>query len=153
MNIQKAQELCRLVEPLLEAQGFHVGLTGGVLYKEGERKDVDLIVDPIVDKQSHKFRTSFENCLDVFRNLGFILDAHPADVDNYSGSPVGIFSHSEYGKVDVFCVVWTDTFACPPKSPPTPHPAPANNISHVQKTIQPDRRLRPGVSYIGHRTP
>lgn len=39
----EAIELCRLVEPLCPAFGCHVALTGGLLYKDGPRKDCDLL--------------------------------------------------------------------------------------------------------------
>ena len=50
MNILKAIDLCRRLEPKFSRFGYHVGLTGGCLYKEGERKDVDIIVYPHQDK-------------------------------------------------------------------------------------------------------
>jgi hypothetical protein len=40
----EAIELCRLVEAVCVAQGdCHVALTGGLLYKDGPRKDCDLL--------------------------------------------------------------------------------------------------------------
>jgi hypothetical protein len=41
---QEAIELCRQVEPILASLGCHVALTGGLLYKDGPRKDCDLII-------------------------------------------------------------------------------------------------------------
>jgi hypothetical protein len=38
-----AVALCRVVEEIAPAFGAHVALTGGCLYKEGERKDCDLL--------------------------------------------------------------------------------------------------------------
>lgn len=40
---QAAIDLCRDVEQICPAFGCHVALTGGTLYKEGERKDCDLL--------------------------------------------------------------------------------------------------------------
>ena len=40
---QAAIELCRKVEAVCPAFGVHVALTGGLLYKDGPRKDCDLI--------------------------------------------------------------------------------------------------------------
>ncbi len=35
--------LCRAVEAICPAYGCHVALTGGLLYKDGERKDCDIL--------------------------------------------------------------------------------------------------------------
>lgn len=39
----EAIELARLVEPIAAAHNCHVALTGGCLYKDGVRKDCDLL--------------------------------------------------------------------------------------------------------------
>ena len=43
VTIEDAIELCRLVESVAPMYGCHVALTGGTLYKEGERKDIDIL--------------------------------------------------------------------------------------------------------------
>ncbi|QDP48870.1 MAG: hypothetical protein Unbinned7794contig1000_14 [Prokaryotic dsDNA virus sp.] len=43
-NLQNALELCRRMEPLAALCGGHVALTGGCLYSDGERKDIDILV-------------------------------------------------------------------------------------------------------------
>lgn len=40
---QEAIALCKQIEPLCPQFGCHVALTGGLLYKEGTRKDCDLL--------------------------------------------------------------------------------------------------------------
>jgi hypothetical protein len=40
---QEAIELCKKVESICPHFGCHVALTGGLLYKEGDRKDCDLL--------------------------------------------------------------------------------------------------------------
>lgn len=42
-NRESAILLCELLEPIAEKCGAHVALTGGCLYKEGKRKDVDIM--------------------------------------------------------------------------------------------------------------
>jgi hypothetical protein len=42
-TLQQAVELATEVESICPNYGFHVGLTGGCLYKGGERKDCDLV--------------------------------------------------------------------------------------------------------------
>lgn len=41
--LKDAVTLCKLVELICPQFGCHVALTGGSLYKEGERKDCDLL--------------------------------------------------------------------------------------------------------------
>lgn len=46
-TINDAILFCRLLEPLLSAEfDAHIALTGGSLYKEGTRKDIDVIIYP-----------------------------------------------------------------------------------------------------------
>ena len=40
----EAIELCRLFESIVPRYGFHVALTGGCLYKDGPRKDADVVI-------------------------------------------------------------------------------------------------------------
>jgi hypothetical protein len=42
-NLQQAIDVCRKVEAICPDFGCHVALTGGTLYKDGERKDLDLL--------------------------------------------------------------------------------------------------------------
>lgn len=46
MNQDKAIHLCREMQKIAESCRLNVGLTGGCLYKTGERKDMDMIVYP-----------------------------------------------------------------------------------------------------------
>jgi hypothetical protein len=40
----EAHEVCAVLEGIISKHGCHVGLTGGVLYKAGPRKDCDVVV-------------------------------------------------------------------------------------------------------------
>ena len=42
-ELDQAVELCRQIEAICPEFGCHVGLTGGTLYKDGKRKDLDII--------------------------------------------------------------------------------------------------------------
>jgi hypothetical protein len=42
-TLAQAVEVCRQVEAICPAFGCHVALTGGTLYKDGARKDLDLL--------------------------------------------------------------------------------------------------------------
>lgn len=39
----QAVELCRAIEAICPEYGCHVALTGGCLYRDGERKDLDIL--------------------------------------------------------------------------------------------------------------
>lgn len=43
-NLEQAIATAKRIEPIAREHGAHIGLTGGVLYWEGARKDVDFIV-------------------------------------------------------------------------------------------------------------
>ena len=42
-NLNSAAALCRKIESVCPHYGCHVALTGGALYKDGERKDADIL--------------------------------------------------------------------------------------------------------------
>jgi len=42
-TLHEAVALCRVIETICPAFGCHVALTGGTLYKDGERKDCDIL--------------------------------------------------------------------------------------------------------------
>ena len=42
-NLEDAVAICKMIEPCIADFGFHVALTGGTLYGEGGRKDIDLV--------------------------------------------------------------------------------------------------------------
>ena len=42
-NIDNAITLCRVIEQFSPSFGCHVALTGGCLYKQDERKDIDIL--------------------------------------------------------------------------------------------------------------
>ena len=68
-NLKKARELCVEIERIAPTFGYHVALTGGTLYKEGERKDTDLILYGI--RQESQDREGIEEELENPLGLGF----------------------------------------------------------------------------------
>ena len=54
-NHDMAVTLCRLIETFAPQYGCHVALTGGCLYKNGDRKDIDVLFYRIrqVEKIDH----------------------------------------------------------------------------------------------------
>jgi hypothetical protein len=61
MSITQAEaiELCRQLEPIAAEHGGHVALTGGCLYKDGTRKDVDILVYRSADEDAFKWPEFF----------------------------------------------------------------------------------------------
>ena len=43
-TVTMASALCAALYKVLEPQGYYPALTGGLLYKEGSRKDIDIII-------------------------------------------------------------------------------------------------------------
>jgi hypothetical protein len=39
----EAIDMCRAIESVIPAHGYHIALTGGLLYKHGMRKDADIL--------------------------------------------------------------------------------------------------------------
>lgn len=82
-------ELCRKIECICPKFGCHVALTGGTLYKEGERKDADILF----------YRIRQVTHIDVFGLMEALYDIGvKAEVDygwcykaNYEGKPIDFF--------------------------------------------------------------
>lgn len=49
LTLEGAVSLCKIIKDICPLYGMHVALTGGVLYKDGPRKDLDLLFYPIID--------------------------------------------------------------------------------------------------------
>lgn len=59
----EAIELCERLHKIAPMFGIHVGLTGGCLYKDHERKDCDILLYRI--RQSEMSLENFFTCLEV----------------------------------------------------------------------------------------
>ena len=72
---EQAIKLCRKIEPIAFYNKFHIALTGGLLYKNGERKDCDIIVYSI--RYSYKNDEEFQDGKKLFLDsLKEILSFH-----------------------------------------------------------------------------
>lgn len=71
----EAIELCRQVEQICPAFNCHVALTGGLLYKQGSRKDCDILFYSIrgreIDKDGLRMAL-IEIGFDTFMDYGFV---------------------------------------------------------------------------------
>ena len=91
----EAIELCRKVEAICPRYGCHVALTGGLLYKDGERKDADLLLYRIRQVKE----INFKDLWDELDEIGLVQKSgfgwcYKAE---YQGKPVDIFSPEEQG--------------------------------------------------------
>lgn len=86
----EAIALCVELESFLPDSGFHVALTGGLLYKHGERKDCDIIIYRIRQfKLQSLVYNELEQELQIrgfsnFRYFGFCVKC------DYKGRPVDL---------------------------------------------------------------
>lgn len=60
----EAIELCKVLEPVAARNRCHIALTGGLLYKEGARKDCDVIVYFEGKHPGDADPTTFVSCVD-----------------------------------------------------------------------------------------
>jgi hypothetical protein len=66
--------LCRRIEEVAPAHGFHVALTGGCLYKDGARKDCDLLFYKVRQREVTSLAVGFKGLIAALRGIGFKLD-------------------------------------------------------------------------------
>lgn len=77
-TFEKARPLIIKLEMRLPAVGCHVGLTGGVLYKFGQRKDLDLIIYRIrqMNMDDRKLLDVFKECdVQILKRYGWMYKA------------------------------------------------------------------------------
>jgi len=92
---EEAIDLCRKVEEIAPKYGCHVALTGGLLYKDGSRKDCDLLFyrirqveaidkDGLFDELHRTLRLSEQSgfgwCHKAIYSLGSLLEDKPVDM-------------------------------------------------------------------------
>lgn len=82
-----ALSLCKRIEAVCVPFGVHVALTGGLLYKDGPRKDCDIMLYAVRQQEPDWFRlwdVLEQIGLTVHANYGFVIKAR------YAGLPVDI---------------------------------------------------------------
>lgn len=104
-NLDKAIELCRKIEVIAPRFGAHVALTGGCLYKDGERKDVDILIYRI-RQEPHISIDGFFDALDLILGVKRTADYGWCHKANYQGMDIDFFfpeqdgSGSSYDEVE-----------------------------------------------------
>lgn len=70
VDVSKGFELCKILYDALSPAGIFPALTGGLLYKEGERKDIDIVL--YRHRQANKgFECSDKDVLKILEDIGF----------------------------------------------------------------------------------
>jgi len=110
-NVFQARNLISYLTPLLQKEGYELGLTGSVLYKGASNKDLDLIVYPHKARSSEDFDraaqvlflaglTCVHNAVEVQkgrqvqakrRNTVYTPDTKHVEVWDWQGKRVDIF--------------------------------------------------------------
>jgi hypothetical protein len=97
-DLKTASELCKKIELLCPDYGCHVALTGGTLYKDGSRKDCDLLFYRIRQVQEIDWIGLFEALGDIgfsdFKKFGWVTKC------KYKNLSVDIFN-PEFDGIDV----------------------------------------------------
>jgi hypothetical protein len=92
-NLQNAITICREVEAGCSKFGCHVALTGGTLYKDGDRKDLDILFYRIRQVKEIDYDGLFSYLVSIgFKKpvgFGWIFKS------NFSGIPIDIFFPEE----------------------------------------------------------
>ena len=96
-TLQSAAAFCRIVEGICPEYGCHVALTGGSLYKDGERKDCDILFYRIRQAE----RIDSEGLIKAMQAIGIeIISAHGwVTKAKFHGKGVDIFFPEDYPEV------------------------------------------------------
>lgn len=70
-DLEMASMFCTLLESVAPLHGFHVALTGGCLYKEGARKDCDVILYRI-RTDGARSNNDMQDLFNAFEELGVV---------------------------------------------------------------------------------
>lgn len=95
---QEAIDLCIKLEAIAPKYGAHIGLTGGLLYKQGARKDADIIIYRIrqaAEIEADEMFAAFEEI--GVQKVGGSGWCHKA---TYRGKAIDFFFPEEDGEYD-----------------------------------------------------
>ena len=95
MNLEKAVKICSIIELISPQFGCHVALTGGCLYKEGERKDLDILFYRIRQTEN----IDYDGLFNALNKIGFKKPDGFGWLfkSDYFGCPVDMFFPEEAG--------------------------------------------------------
>ena len=102
MKLEDGVDICRCIYHSLSGLGFFPALTGGLLYKDGDRKDCDIVIYRHRQDVAHFETIEIQEKLEAigfydFKHFGFVTKAKfkGFDVDILNPETVG---GEEYGE-------------------------------------------------------
>lgn len=105
---QEAFALCRLLEATAPAFGAHVALTGGLLYKDGPRKDCDVVLYRIRQREEP---VDFDGLFNALKEMGFEIGEdhgwckklkwHGKNIDMFDPDDSGAYPEDEVSDPDL----------------------------------------------------
>ena len=100
-----AIELCRKLEDIAPEFGGHVALTGGCLYKDGERKDVDIMIYRATDEPPFRWADFFDEIklmlgITLVHDFGFCKKARMGTLTIDFFDPFSVYN-GESGTADL----------------------------------------------------
>lgn len=128
VSIEKGIELCRVIYNKLSPHGFYPSLTGGLLYKDGQRKDIDIVIYRNRQQAPYEMEGIEEllsKCgLSDFNYYGFVTKAkwQGFTVDLFNPESEGDYVNGDVAKAQVAAVIHNHEA----KKIETPPPAPTN---------------------------
>jgi hypothetical protein len=105
-TLDEAIEVCKIIEGISPEYGFHVALTGGLLYKEGGRKDCDLLLYRIRERHN----PDWSGLWDALKQSGIVLNADFGWCKKavWKGKQIDIFDPEATGEYPVEEEVYSD---------------------------------------------
>ena len=104
MKQEDGIKICKKLHNVLSERGYYPALTGGLLYKDGDRKDCYIVIYRNRQQHEHFEMQDIESLLEIvgfsdFRYFGFVTKAHidGFDVDLFNPESYG---DSEYGNTE-----------------------------------------------------
>jgi hypothetical protein len=96
-NLEEAVAFCRAVEAVAPQFGAHVALTGGTLYCDGPRKDCDIVLYRIRERETP---IDFDGLFAALIPLGaeFVKDYGWCKKIKWNGKPVDVFDPEDDGE-------------------------------------------------------
>jgi hypothetical protein len=86
----EAIELCKKLEAIALLYGGHVALTGGLLYKDGPRKDVDILVYRSADEPAFDWEGFFAE-IELTHGICMVRDYGWCKKAACDGRPIDFF--------------------------------------------------------------
>lgn len=95
---EEAVELCKLIQSVSPKHHAHPALTGGLLYKDGPRKDCDIVIYQRGDTKGDKPVLDWDGLWKSLETFGLVLDADYVKKCSWRDKVVDIFDPTAHGE-------------------------------------------------------